>query len=46
MVLNAVDFSANEFMILVSGILGVRQQATMVLLMNLCNIIYVTGVGA
>ena len=31
-ILNIVSFSANEFMVLTSGVLGVSKQATMVLL--------------
>ena len=45
MALNAIDFSANESMILVAGTLSVRVQACMVLLMNICRISYAAGVG-
>ena len=33
-------------MILISGVLGVRNQACMVLLMNMLNLIYMVAVGA
>jgi hypothetical protein len=41
----ALDWSVWEFMILISGLIGVKEQAATVVLMNLVSLVYQFAIG-